>query len=297
MSIDDVRGTHQTQPSEGRGGFTLVELLVVIAIIALLAALVTPAVMRSLNSARNAAIKAEIDMLHMAIMNYKNEFGSFPPCWSNAGPGSLAAKHVLRSFPRCDVIGTQVQSAVNPANSLLGWLGGYTDEPTRPVLGEDLNGNNEINPGEDINGNGVLDVLSRKRLFDWDVSRTDSSNMVYFPAGKKGSPYIYINSSSYPLLDSGTSTAQGWPAQAPLPVSPYTYTAGKDQVTVSPGTYYPIHLPDANSPTPLKTGTTPYFNADTFQILCAGQDEEFGTDDDLSNFWKGTRKDYLDSLK
>ncbi|MEI6241604.1 MAG: prepilin-type N-terminal cleavage/methylation domain-containing protein, partial [Planctomycetia bacterium] len=56
--------------------FTLVELLVVIGIIGLLAAIITPVVMQSLTKARNAAIKAEIDMLHMAIMNYKNEYGS-----------------------------------------------------------------------------------------------------------------------------------------------------------------------------------------------------------------------------
>ena len=73
MSIDDVQNPLEKEPTvTRRGGFTLVELLAVIMIIALLAGLLTPAVMRARNSARNAAIKAEIDMLHMAIMNYKN---------------------------------------------------------------------------------------------------------------------------------------------------------------------------------------------------------------------------------
>jgi hypothetical protein len=39
------------------------------------------------------------------------------------------------------------------------------------------------------------------------------------------------------------------------------------------------------------------FNPETFQIISAGRDEVLGTDDDLSNFWPGTRREYLDSLK
>ncbi|MEI6256861.1 MAG: prepilin-type N-terminal cleavage/methylation domain-containing protein, partial [Planctomycetota bacterium] len=79
-----------------RRGFTLVELLVVIVILSMLAALVTVAAGRAMTTARNAAIKAEIDMLHMAIMNYKNEYGSFPPAYDtnpNAA-GSATAKHL-----------------------------------------------------------------------------------------------------------------------------------------------------------------------------------------------------------
>jgi prepilin-type N-terminal cleavage/methylation domain-containing protein len=66
--------------ARARGGFTLVELLVVIIIIAILAAIAVPAVMRATATAQNARIKTEIDMLHMAIQQYKNEYGSYPPC-------------------------------------------------------------------------------------------------------------------------------------------------------------------------------------------------------------------------
>lgn len=38
------------------------------------------------------------------------------------------------------------------------------------------------------------------------------------------------------------------------------------------------------------------FNPDTFQLLSAGRDGTFFTEDDISNMWKGTWKDYLDSL-
>jgi prepilin-type N-terminal cleavage/methylation domain-containing protein len=231
-------------------GFTLVELLVVIGIIALLAALVTPAVMQAQVAARNAAIKAEIDMLHMAIMNYKNEYGSFPPAISGTSTTDLAAKHVLRIFPRTTSIANEVTVPVTPLNSISGWLSGYSSDPTAPVSA----------------GN-------RQKLYDFDKSRLDSTGSIYYPSGKPGAPYIYINSGLY---TSGT-----WPASAAV-----TYTVGPNSTsyTISGSTYYPVR----------QSGT--FFNSDTFQILCAGRDEVFGNDDDLSNFWPGTRKAYQDSL-
>jgi len=257
-----------------RGGFTLVELLVVIGIIALLAALVTPAVMQAQVAARNAAIKAEIDMLHMAIMNYKNEYGSFPPAISGTSTTDLAAKHILRIFPRTTLIANEVTVPVTPLNSIYGWLSGYSSDPTAPVS-----------------------ALNRQKLYDFDKSRLDSTGSIYYPSGKPGAPYIYINSSLY------TSGSFPWPN------STFTYTAGANSTayTIAAKTYAPI----------IKSGT--YFNPDTFQILCAGRDEVFSedtnlnntldagedvnsngkldlSDDDLSNFWPGTRKAYLDSL-
>jgi prepilin-type N-terminal cleavage/methylation domain-containing protein len=291
MSIDDVRGTHQTQPSAGRGGFTLVELLAVIMIIALLAALVTPAVMRSLNSARNAAIKAEIDMLHMAIMNYKNEFGSFPPSYVPAFLAlgtDVACKHLRRIFPRVapgDLL-LQAQSlsymnlgsgtfaaaqSLTPDAAIVAWLFGYNDQAAYPVLY--TNGGATLNSmTQTITVTGT--VASRKKLFDFDLTRV--KNYQYCPPSKPNSPYIYIDKSAY-----GTVGVSG---------SIPSFAIGSQ-------TYSALRLPTAAVPSNFADPQQQPFNSDTFQILCAGQDEEFGTDDDLSNFWKGTRKDYLDSLK
>ena len=260
MSIDDVQTPLEKKTTvTRRGGFTLVELLAVIMIIALLAGLLTPAVMRARNSARNAAIKAEIDMLHMAIMNYKNEYGSFPPAVGNPVAGSPSAKHLQRLFPRCTTVLNELGSlSLTPDIALNVWLRGFTGDPTLPITG----------------------AGGRKKLFDFDEVRV--SGYQYAPAGKKGSPYVYIDAASYSLVPYDTSALTNPGAQRIPIMPPPTKTA------LDFGTTVPV----PTSPTP-----QPFFNADTFQILCAGQDEEFGTDDDLSNFWRGTRKEYLGSLQ
>jgi prepilin-type N-terminal cleavage/methylation domain-containing protein len=272
----------QDPSSRRRSGFTLVELLAVIMIIALLMALVTPAVMRARTSARNAAIKAEIDLLHMAIMNYKNEYGSFPPAVSVAGLNSPAGKHVQRLFPRS----TPNPDARTPGTAIVRWLTGYTTVPTDPY--------------------GSTSGASRQKLFDFDVTRVTSDDQ-YYPAGKKGSPYLYISSAEYLNIAVPTNLA----GLHPTPTSsPPLFVHVMPDTTLTNGVARQIpswasSLPESDrnawlftiSETPAERSFQRVFNPDTFQILCAGLDEEFGTDDDLSNFWKGTRKEYLDSLK
>jgi len=134
------------------------------------------------------------------------------------------------------------------------WLGGFSDDPTDPL--------------------GISNTsLKRKKLFDFDASRV--VNNTFYPAGKAGSPYVYIPSSQYAL-------------SAPPSGTPYT---------IASGSYFAHRVPASSNPKDFANVNQSFFNEDTFQILCAGRDEKFGTDDDLSNFWPGTRLDYIDSVK
>lgn len=274
---------------EARGGFTLVELLTAVVIIALITAVAVPVVMQALAKARNTAIKAEIDMLHMAIMNYKNEYGSFPPCVDEmyGGPDGTApfanlytaageaSKHLKRLFPRCADVVWQLNNASDPsldrsrvqrtdADTI--WINFFATNKwmSTPPPTKDLHliphtalvswlGGFSSNPAFPLTGG------SRKKLFDFEQGRVSTDPLTsnfYTPSGKRNAPYIYIDSAHYGVFD-------------------YAGGAIPGAERVGPG--------------------GAFFNPDTFQIICAGRDETYGTDDDLSNFWPGTRKEYQDS--
>jgi prepilin-type N-terminal cleavage/methylation domain-containing protein len=262
LPLSSPRG-HKFSTCRVRSAFTLVELLVVIVILAMLASLVTVAASRAMTAARNAAIKAEIDMLHMAIMNYKNEHGSFPPRCINPNV----------QFTAVGLSGEQTWPALGPANALVVWLSGFTTDPTTP-----------LRPDSD-----------RKRLYDFDRSRITTA-LSYHPSGKPQSPYIFIKNGASATGGYGTIATSGPSAG----VTNATYGAYKPLVRIT-------------------ASDVSFFNPDSFQILCAGRDEIWDedtnlngvlepaedvngngvwdkSDDDLSNFWPGTRKDYLDSL-
>lgn len=82
-----TRTTTNCQPRNSRGaGFTLIELLVVIAIIAVLAAILLPALAAAKNRALRIQCTSNLHQLEVAINAYGGDFGDKLPVLAGSGP-------------------------------------------------------------------------------------------------------------------------------------------------------------------------------------------------------------------
>jgi type II secretion system protein G len=312
-----------------RRGFTLVEMLVVIAIIAILAALLLPAVMMAIRTARNTAIGLEIKQLDTALEAYRLEKGDYPP---NFRDPNIVRKHILKCYPRIDqtyydlfmrtvfppdgLTPPQLNSALNnipvldESESLVFWLTMTDTDPQYPFLSFPVpNGTTGFSPpgttydsvGGVCYGNTMPNSTkqaSPKKYYDFEQTRlvvTDQRTMqsLQMQVIKSfqakfcgGTNYVYIDSRAYNIPLGILTTASLAAGRTDL----IQMTALGDTRTTAAIAGDPSGVgvrPYWSSPPALKTvPPTPYrnnpvlkpANQTTFQIICAGQDGDFGFD-------------------
>ena len=172
-----------------------------ITIIGILAALITVAAVAALRRAREAGIKAEIDQLDTAFMEYKNKTTAFPPnCQTDdtnlAGDSPTTPlneatvfndlkRHMKQAFPRHqesdDLLralaglysgsnATNLRGGITAGEAVVFWLGGFSSDPKYPISGE--GGPSYPIPSLGATGNASLDPIeSRTWVFPFEIGR------------------------------------------------------------------------------------------------------------------------------
>lgn len=261
-----------------RPAFTLVEMLVVIVIIAILAGLLLPAIGAARAAAQRHAIATEIHQIETGIEAYRTKYADVPPDFSDR---DLVRRHIYTAWPNID--GAEVArveavfwvnpaaapsdanyhaSRVNPAEALVFWLGGFSTNPRRPFTGA---GGPFL-----TNNSGVIIAQNPDRLAGgWDVDRSrlnwsdDGDMFAVLSPPKLLAPYVYFDARTY-----------GGVTKPPAAVVNGYFTA-PNMGTAKP---YLSVRPSATSGYAFE-----WINRDSYQIISAGADNNYGSDFFLSD--------------
>jgi type II secretory pathway pseudopilin PulG len=294
--------------SNKKAAFTIVELLTVMSVITLLIGLLVPALSMANRFARKVKQKAQFHSIEVALGLFNAEHDGYPG--SDALDGSTPAGGVPYSgtLKLCeammgqDLVGFHPSSrfradktdGATPPNQLYvpatanGRIGPYLElENANPYKLKNLYGAGNTTPFD-----GELFALGDvyTSVFHKETGKRIGMPILYFRANISNVLHDAASpdASIYNFLDNDELVKLGIPAQ-PQVAHPMASqgTTRYNQLPADPGIFYE-HIKNEK----ITTMSRPY-RSDSFILLSAGFDGEYGTRDDVYNFQK-TLKDFAD---
>ena len=283
-----------------KSGFTLVEMLTVLGIIALLLGLLLPALSWVRNTAREVKQKAQLTTIGLALEAFKNDYGDYPPShwWDPTDVPSIQ-----------DYCGAQKLAEALLGRDLLGfnkysdWLLASSDifYPTNPAL-LDASLDNRRGPYLEL---ATTNAFKLGDLFgDTDVLHPDTFVLcdvfgvkpirVGGKTVKAGTPILYYRAN--------TSSKSIEPIGMPPNYIDQIYNFRDNSLLLSlgkikDGTEHrlcnsPFFYGDLTAVPPVigyiqdpKVTAMPWpYRPDSYILISAGADGEYGTGDDITNF-------------
>ncbi len=240
------------RPLGRQAGFTMIELLVTIVIITLLIGLLLPAINSARKSAINARVRAEISSLETAIGAFKAKYGFEPPSqitiWTTTNDWNDHAYdkgYIRRMFPQYDFTN-------NPAGG-----SGFTSATT--LNGEQclvffLGGMLRLYDPMDPTKGGTLVGFSKipSRPFETSTSNREG-------------PYFEFDTTRLNISGNAATYVPPFPSAS----QPYVYFSSYE------GGGYTAS--DSSLCSPYTSAGGDFYKPNSFQIICAGADNEFGS--------------------
>jgi len=304
-------------------GFTLVELLTVCAIITLLMGILLPSLSFVRTSSKNAAQRAQLNTIEMALLAFKNDQGYYPPSSTTTAVTLeyCGAQKLAEALLGWDLMGFHPRTVWRADGKDLG-RGDTTYDPLKtrdappdgtpdtllervgPYL--ELAGTNFFRLGESaagardglydapapaslaVNTYVICDVFATKRLFVTDPVSGLSTKPV-----KAGTPILYFkaNTNSKTISDPvfgnciyNVEDNQTLIAMLPTILSDGTANLKYHKLgAAAPFDEFYDYITDPRVQTP--AGAWPY-KADSYILISAGADGIYGSQDDICNFKK-----------